>query len=264
MIRLDDLESMLPAPLRRTLDYLGRRGWLPIVALLLATLGLWGFLNIADEVQDQDAQPFDEQVLQIIGGRYDTASGFWREAGRDITALGGSTVITLVISGTVIFLLLGSRWKTSLFVIASVVGGLLISLWLKEIYDRPRPELFKHKSYTHTPSFPSGHSTNSAVAYLTIAILLAKLVDRPLLKGYIFFVGLLVPVLVGLSRLYLGVHWPTDVAAGWLLGLSWGLVVWGTATFLQRRNMIEAQGSLQPDRKQFEAEIRRSEPLPSR
>ncbi len=244
MTWLDDLESKLPGPIRRSLEYVSSRGWLPIIAVLMAVATMWGFLELADEVQENDTRSFDLRLLESIGGSYDGLSGFWQEAGRDVTALGGSTVITLMVTGVMIFLLLARRWKGALFVLVSVCGGLAISLLLKDFYDRPRPDIFTHRSHTMTPSFPSGHSANSAVAYFTMAVLLAKLVDRPLLKGYIFFVGLLVPGLVGLSRVLLGVHWPTDVIAGWLIGLSWGLIAWGVATFLQRRGGIEQQGQL--------------------
>jgi undecaprenyl-diphosphatase len=238
----------LPDPIERGLNWIGARGWLPIVAIGLAVLAFWGFLSIADEVSERETYQFDTRLLEAIGGRYETATGFWREAGRDITALGGSTVITLMVTGVIAFLLLRGHWKSTIFVLVSVLGGLALSLLLKEVYDRPRPEIFEHQSYTHTPSFPSGHSANSAVAYLTMAILLTKLVRRSLMKGYIFFVGLLIPFLVGVSRVYLGVHWPTDVAAGWLIGLGWGLVVWGVATFLQRRGGLEPEGIMDADR----------------
>lgn len=237
-------ERGLAGKARHWLEYLGSRGWLPIVAILLATAGTWGFIAIADEVSDNDTRSFDLSILEAVGGRYDTLSGFWQEVGRDLTALGGTAAISLMTLGVVIFLGLGGRWKAMLFVIASVVGGLVISLILKEIFDRPRPDVFAHRSHTMTPSFPSGHSANSAVAWLTMAVLLAKLVKSPGMKAYIFGIGLLIPLLVGLSRVFLGVHWPTDVIAGWLIGLSWALVVWGAATWLQRSGKIEEEGTL--------------------
>ncbi len=240
----------IPDPIENGVNYVARRGWLPILAVLLGVAAFWGFLNIADEVvegdpgEQPDAQVFDERVFLAIAERYEMAGGFWQEAGRDLTALGGSTVITLMVSGVVIFLLLSRQWKSTLFVVVSVVGGLAISLILKDYFDRPRPDLVPHNSHTMTPSFPSGHSANAAVAYLTMAVLLAKLVTGHWMKAYIFAIGLLIPTLVGLSRIFLGVHWPTDVAAGWLLGLAWGLIVWGVATFLQRRGMIEQEGAV--------------------
>ena len=232
----------LPDWFENGFNAIARRGWLPIVAIGLATLAMWGFFALAGEVTEHDTRAFDEHVFTFIASRYDSAPPFWQEAGRDLTALGGVTTITLITAGVTLFLVFRKQWKGAMFVLVSVLGGLAISLLLKEFFNRDRPALFDHRSHTMTASFPSGHSSNSAVAYLTMAILLAKLVDRPTMKAYIFAVGLLIPILVGFSRVFLGVHWPTDVIAGWLLGLAWGLIVWGVATFLQRRGQIEQEG----------------------
>ena len=239
----------IPDWVENGVNYVARRGWLPILAVLLGVGAFWAFIEIADMATDTDDGPadshvFDLAVFKSIAGQYDRVSGFWQEAGRDLTAMGGSTVITLMVAGVVIFLLLSRQWKSALFVVISVAGGLALSLFLKQFFDRPRPDIFDYRSHTMTASFPSGHSANSAVAYFTMAVLLAKLVSGHWMKAYIFAVGLLIPFLVGFSRIFLGVHWPTDVLAGWLLGLSWGLIVWGVATFLQRRGQLEQEGEI--------------------
>lgn len=221
--------------------WLARHGWVPLLALLLAAAGLWGFMEIADEVQDAQILHLDEWIFQRIAV-YDRAPRFWQESGRDLTALGGTTVITLMVTSVTLFLIFKRQWKSSLFVVVAVIGGLAISLLLKDFYDRDRPDLVTHQSHVMTASFPSGHATNSAVAYLTMAILLAKLVESPRMKAYILFIGLLIPFLVGLSRVFVGVHWPTDVFAGWLLGLSWGLFVHAAASYLQRHGALEPEG----------------------
>lgn len=221
--------------------WLARHGWVPLLALLLALGGLWAFVEIAEEVQGADAAQFDEWVFRHLAV-YDQAGGFWQESGRDLTALGGTTVITLMVTSVTLFLLLMRQWKSALFVVVAVVGGLTISLVLKDLYDRARPDLVVHQSHTMTSSFPSGHSTNAAVTYLTMAILLARLVHSARMKVYVLAVGLLIPLLVGLSRVFVGVHWPTDVIAGWLIGLSWGLFIYAMATYLQRHGAIEPEG----------------------
>jgi undecaprenyl-diphosphatase len=234
---------------RDLLDFVSGRGWLPIALATIAAVALWGFFEVADTIGGREANAFDRDVFVAIAGLYDRVPEFWQEVGRDITGLGGTATITLLVSAVVGFLCIGERWRAALFVVVSVLGGLAISLILKELYERPRPDMFEHRSHVHTPSFPSGHSTNSAIAYFTMAVLLAKLVDRPLLKGYIFFVGLLVPVLVGISRVFVGVHWPTDVIAGWTIGLAWGLLVWAAATWLQRSGRMEQDTAVdRPDR----------------
>lgn len=230
---------------RAVTDYLTRHGWLPLAAMLLALAGFWGFIELADDVQEGETTAFDRWVFDHIAGRYETIGRFAQEGGRDLTALGGTTVITLMVSGVAIFLMLRRQWKSTAFVLAAVLGGLLLSLILKEFYDRSRPDIYAHHSWTSTSSFPSGHSANAAVTYLTMAILLSKLVESTKMKAYILTGGLLIPVLVGLSRIFVGVHWPTDVLAGWLIGLAWGLFVYSAATYLQEHGAIEQEGEIE-------------------
>ena len=235
------LADRLPEPAARALAFLARRGWLPIVLLGLAVGALHLFLELADDVGDRETRTFDGRVLGAIGGLYDRVPAFWQEVGRDLTALGGTAVITLMVTFVTLFLAFRGRGRAALFVVVSVLGGLAISLLLKNLYERDRPAMFEHRSHTMTASFPSGHSANAAVVYFTMAVLLAKTVERIGMKAYVFGIGLLIPALVGLSRVFLGVHWPTDVVGGWLVGLAWGLVVWAAATFLQRRGRLEPE-----------------------
>ena len=126
------------------------------------------------------------------------------------------------------------------FVFASVVSGTLVSLVLKSLFERPRPELVPRAADILTASFPSGHSMLSAVVYLTLGALLARSQPRKRLKAYFLLLGLLLTLMIGVSRVYLGVHWPTDVLAGWTAGASWAILCWLVARRLQRRHAIEA------------------------
>jgi len=218
-----------------------------MAALFLALGGIWAFLEVADEVQEGEARHWDEPIFRAIAGWYSGLGGFWQEVGRDLTALGGTAVITLMVTCVTVFLLLWRHWRSAAFLVVSVVGGLLISLALKHYFNRDRPDIFEHGSETMTQAFPSGHSANSAVAYLAVAILLTKLARSPRMKAYILAVGFIVPLLVGFSRVALAVHWPTDVLAGWLLGLAWGLLVHAAASLLQRRGAIDAEGQITPE-----------------
>ncbi len=224
--------------------YLMRHGWVPLAALMLAVVGLLGFVALAEEVRGGETGKFDDPVFGVIARFYTRLGPFWQEVGRDLTALGGTTVITLMVSFTALFLLLRRQWRSTAFLVVAVLGGLIISLLLKHFFDRARPDLFEHHSNTMTPGFPSGHSANSAVAYLAVAILLTKLVESVRMKAYILGVGLLIPLLVGLSRIALAVHWPTDVLAGWLIGLAWGLFVYAAATYLQQHGKLEQEGEM--------------------
>jgi undecaprenyl-diphosphatase len=162
-----------------------------------------------------------------------------QEAARDITALGSPTVLallTLIAGG---FLLLDGKRHLAIFVYASVASGGLVSAVLKSLFQRPRPDLVPYATTVANTSFPSGHSMLSAVAYLTLGAMLARSQQRKRLKAYFLLVAALLTLLVGVSRVYLGVHWPTDVLAGWTAGASWAILCWLVARWLQRRRTIE-------------------------
>jgi undecaprenyl-diphosphatase len=145
---------------------------------------------------------------------------------RDITALGSTTVLSLLVCVVTAFLLLSGRRRTALFVLVSTASGALATLLLKGFFARPRPDLLPHGDFVTTASFPSGHAMLSAIVYLTLGTLLARLVGAQRQKLYIMAVAVLLSALVGLSRVYLGVHWPTDVLAGWAAGAAWALGWW--------------------------------------
>jgi len=139
-------------------------------------------------------------------------------AARDITALGGPTVLTLFTAAACLFLVLDGKKHMALFVFGSIASGLLLSNLLKDSFDRPRPDIVPHEVYAASYSFPSGHSMLSAITYLTLGAMLARSHERKLLKAYFLLTAVVLTVLVGITRVYLGVHWPTDVLAGWTAG----------------------------------------------
>jgi undecaprenyl-diphosphatase len=145
------------------------------------------------------------------------------EAMTDITALGSATVLLLVCAAVTIYLLFSRRLRTALFVFAATTGGMILGILLKLVYARPRPQLVPHLVDVASSSFPSGHATDSAIVYLTLAALLARTVPEPASRIYIIGVAILLTLLIGVSRAYLGVHWPSDVAAGWTIGAAWAL-----------------------------------------
>ncbi|MBW4331210.1 phosphatase PAP2 family protein [Stakelama sp. CBK3Z-3] len=151
----------------------------------------------------------------------------------DITALGGGTVLTLVVLITVGMLLVSRKWTTALLVAAGTVSGSLAVSTAKEIAARPRPEVVPHLVEVTTQSFPSGHSANSAIIYLTIATLLTQTTGADARRTYLFAVVAALVTLIGVSRVYLGVHWPTDVLAGWSFGTLWALAWWRIGKWLR-------------------------------
>lgn len=222
---------------------------LTVVGLLAA--GMWAFIELAEEVFEGGTESFDRRILLAMrtSGDVDDPLGprWLEEMGRDFTALGGVGVLTAVSLTVVAYLLLQQRAKTVLFVFASVGGGILISHLLKDFFDRPRPDLVPHGSIVYTASFPSGHSMLSAVTYLSLAALLARTHKRRVEKVYFILVAVVLTAVVGVSRVYLGVHWPTDVLAGWTAGSFWALLVWTVARWLQHRGKIEDQEQEPPD-----------------
>lgn len=213
---------------------------IPIAAL---AIGVWTFVRIADSVSEGGTARFDDWAIKAMrtpGNPADPIGPAWlEEMGRDFTAIGGVAVLILVIAAVTGFLLLQARRRTALFVLAASLGGLALSLTLKQAFHRPRPELVPHLSAVYTSSFPSGHSMMSAAVYLTLGALLARTVKDQATRIYCVGVALLVVGLVGISRVYLGVHYPTDVLAGWAAGASWAVLCWLIAAYLQNRGLVE-------------------------
>lgn len=214
-----------------------------LILLTLIIAAVWAAAELADEVVEGDTASLDRDILLLLrtpGDLSDPIGPWWlEEMGRDFTALGGVAVLTLTTVAVSLFFLLRHRWTTTLYIALTVGGGIVLSGIAKEFFDRPRPDLVPHGSLVHTASFPSGHSMMAAVAYLSLGVLIARFQPRLVLKVYILTLAVLVTLLVGISRVYMGVHWPTDVAAGWLIGGAWAILCLMVARGLARRGHIE-------------------------
>lgn len=219
---------------------------LPLLVLILITGGVWTFAEIADEVTEGETRQVDEAVLLALRNPQDHSDPLgppWvEEMQRDFTALGGIPVLLLLTLAASAFLVLDGKHRAALFILAAVGGALLWSFLLKEGFSRPRPDLVPHGAHVYSASFPSSHSMMAAATYLTLGVLLARVQARRRLKIFLLSFAALLTVLVGLSRIYLGVHWPTDVLAGWAAGGVWALLCWLVARWLQRRGQVEAEG----------------------
>jgi undecaprenyl-diphosphatase len=248
----------MPKDLRDWIDWAGGHGVQVLVAVLLLVGGVLGFILIADRVQEGRTQHFDDWAIHRLskpdvepapppGTRTVPVGPSWlREVGRDLTALGGVTVLTLVTFAVAGYLLMARKFGAMWLVLAATVGGLVISSLLKHAFQRERPNV-THFSDVFTSSFPSGHSMLSAVVYLTLGSLLARLSPRRRIKAYFLVTALLLTFLVGVSRVYMGVHYPTDVLAGWTAGLVWAVLCWLVARYLQRRRLVEPDAEPEPD-----------------
>jgi undecaprenyl-diphosphatase len=204
-----------------------------------------GFYSLSRAVTRGATGDFDQRAvlaMRDVGDLSNPIGPRWvEELGRDFTALGGVAVITLLTSSVVAFFWLSSMRRAAAYVAIACLGSLLISSGLKQLFDRPRPDLVPHGAHVYTSSFPSGHSTMAAAAYLTLGLVASQFVPRRRLKVLFIGVAMFVTAAVGISRVYLGVHWPSDVLAGWAVGLSWALVCWVVAVWLQDHGVIESE-----------------------
>jgi undecaprenyl-diphosphatase len=229
--------------LRGLRELLRRADLVVLVALGVVAVAGWVFLEVADGVTEGEPGHVDTSVLRALrepGNPSDPVGPRWfEEAARDVTALGGYAVLTLLVASVVGYQLITRHHHAALLVLVATLGGLLLSHLLKGLYDRPRPDLVPHLVHVSTASFPSGHAMNSAVVYLTLGALLARLVEERWVRVYFVAVAVVLTLLVGASRVYLGVHYPTDVVAGWGAGVGWAVTCWLVARRLQRRGVVE-------------------------
>jgi undecaprenyl-diphosphatase len=228
-----------------------RLEWLTLASIVTTLGALTLFAKVTEDVLAGESRAFDTMLLLALrtpGNPADPLGPPWFEdMMRDFTAMGSTGVLSLMIVIVVGFLLIIRKRQAAIMVLFSTLSGVILSTILKIGFNRPRPELVPHATPVHTASFPSGHAMLSAVVYLTLGVLLARTQSAPRVKAYIILVSLTLTLLVGISRVYLGVHWPTDVIAGWSLGSAWALLCWLAMLYLQDRKYIESDQA-QPGR----------------
>lgn len=182
---------------------------------------------------------FDRQILlafRIPGDLGHPIGPEWlREAMIDFTALGGGPVLTSVVVIALGLLAVRRLWLTAGLVLAATLLGSILSAQAKLLFARPRPDLVDHLVEVRGLSFPSGHATNSAIIYLTLALIISQVVPGRRTRAYIIGVAVLLAGIIGISRVYLGVHWPSDVLAGWTIGSCWALAWWSLGAWLRGR-----------------------------
>ena len=198
-----------------------------LITLLLVAAALFAFFTLASEVSEGDTLAFDRAIivgLRQTGNPAIPIGPKWlAEAMTDITAFGSFTGLAIVGLAALGYLLLARHFRTALFVFVATGSGMILGTILKAIYQRPRPTLVPHLVEVASTSFPSGHATDSAIVYLTLGALLARIVPDRTLRVYVLGVAMTLTLLIGTSRVFLGVHWPSDVIAGWTIGAAWAL-----------------------------------------
>lgn len=213
---------------------------LPIlVGLFLAAGALWLFEEIHENFVREGGRSIDTQMLLMFrsgADRTDPIGPLWvEELARDFTALGGVGVLTLVTVASALFLAMAGRGRMALVVLTTIGGGVAITQALKAGFERSRPDLLLHEVHAYTASFPSGHAAMSAIAYLTLGALFARELSGFRLKFFVMALAAAVTLLVGVSRVYLGVHWPSDVLGGWSFGAGWSLLCWAGSSWFEPR-----------------------------
>jgi undecaprenyl-diphosphatase len=207
---------------------------LAVVAACLAV-----FFELAEDLLEGEPHSFDTTLLLFFRNPADSADPIgphWLELMMsDLTALGGFAVLILISLFAIGYLLLIRRYLSATLVALSGLSAMAFNQGLKLGFDRPRPDLVAHLAEVHTLSFPSGHAMLSAVIYLTLGVLLARTQPSPFLKVYLVGIAVFLTMAVGISRIYLGVHWPSDVLAGWCLGIAWSVSCLLMVRYLSRR-----------------------------
>lgn len=209
------------------LDLLRERK-LPLVVALAIILAVCGVVELTDDVLEGDTQQVDEYILQLFRHADGTPIGpAWLPAtAQDITALGGHSVLLLVFILAAGLCSLARRFDVLAMLTFSGLGATIINFSLKAFFARPRPSVVEPLVEVATFSYPSGHALMSFAVYLSFAAVTAELAGSWHTRAYLVCSGLLVAVLVGLTRVYLGVHYPSDVLAGWAIGGAWALLCW--------------------------------------
>jgi undecaprenyl-diphosphatase len=221
---------------------------LPVILLLAGVAGgVWAFAEIADSVLEGEARDLDVAVIMAMRNAADLNDPIgprWlEELGRDVTALGGIAFLIMLTLAVVGYLCLVDKRRVALFLVVAVGSGFLLNTLFKSTFERPRPDLVPHLSQVYTASFPSGHAMHAAVTYFTLGALLARVHRQRRVKIYALGVATFLTVAVGISRVYMGVHWPTDVVAGWAAGATWAMMWWLVALWLQQQRVIEGEGA---------------------
>ena len=209
----------------KTLRAEGRLPLRPILLLGGTALTALLFLWLWSEIAEGEINTVDRAILLAFRRSADLqtlAGPTWlRQLMLDLTTLGGTTVLVLVIAGSAAFVYLKGAHRMALVILGATISGSLMVTLLKGFFERPRPTLVDHLVIEHSASYPSGHAANSAIVYLTIAVLFSRVEDSLRTRLFVLSVALLLTLAIGISRVALGVHWPSDVLAGWMFGICW-------------------------------------------
>ncbi|WGM45406.1 hypothetical protein KOAAANKH_00268 [Brevundimonas sp. NIBR10] len=227
-------------PFARRAYRLARTEFAVLGALLIIAFGIMTFIEVADDMTEADGQAFDQMVLSALRPFADDPGRPWgpwwlKEAAADLTSLGGISVLTLFAAIVIVFLISQRKRLSALLLVLGLIGGVALSEGLKAVFARARPPAIYQATETINASFPSGHALLSAVFYLSLGVMLTRAFPEKHFKAYVLGVAILIALLVGLTRIYLGAHWASDVFAGWSVGAAWAMALWLVSYAIERR-----------------------------
>ncbi len=192
--------------------------------------GIFAFFLIAALEVKGRTQSWDDRILvatRELAARKDRPGRLWgEESVIAITSLGAQVVLVGLSCAVIGVLWLTRRLGFALLIVFAFLGAIAFNHWLKLWFARPRPTSVSHLQFVETASFPSGHALISTTVYVILGMIGAALIRDPRLKRYIVALAAGLSLIVGLSRVYLGVHYPSDVLGGWALGISWAALCW--------------------------------------
>jgi undecaprenyl-diphosphatase len=219
---------------------------LTTLVAIAVLLSLFGF--IAHQVAGGKPTALDRCVTLALRSSADPARPIgpaWvQEAARDLTSLGSIIVVVIATVAVAGYLFLTHKPGVAWLMLLAVGGGIALNNLLKLLFARQRPNVVTSSARVFTTSFPSGHATLSAIAYLTIGALLSRASPSAAVSLYLMALAVFLTALIGLSRIYLGVHYPTDVLAGWCIGAAWAIFCWVLMAWLQNQGQVEPSGAL--------------------
>jgi undecaprenyl-diphosphatase len=221
-----------------------------MTGLLAVALLALAFVHLSNHIEG-DPRAFDEQILLSLREPHDLATPIgperFRDMARDITALGSGTLVGMFSIALTLWLLLTRRPGAALFVAVAVLGGWLLNDLMKDLFARERPTIVPHLMNVSNASFPSGHAMTAAVLYPTMAELMGRLVRPRHARLYLMTLAIVIALFVGFTRIYLGVHYPSDVLGGLCAGFAWALLCGIVARMLQRRGFFRAKEPIEAD-----------------
>ncbi|HEX9311106.1 MAG TPA: phosphatase PAP2 family protein [Gemmatimonadaceae bacterium] len=227
----DPLYKALRASVEKADTLIGALGIFLVGGLIVAAAGTAVFVALAGHVRSGSTQAFDDAVIRWMGAHHSKSLDAIMV---ELTALGTAMVVLTIVAVASLFLVLTQHKYSAILLLASTFGGIVLDGVLKLGFNRPRPAIFISDVRTFSSSFPSGHAMSAAIVYSTVAYLAARLHRRRWARWLVMIAAFILIALISISRLYLGVHYPSDVIAGLAIGLAWAGFCMATLEAIQK------------------------------